>query len=89
MQARVMVLSNDTSSHCALSVYEVSLKNLKRFSSYRADTNCDGQTDAWGKTICLPTLKWGDIITDSQNTIRTLGQPSEQLFPKKMATQQP
>ena len=25
-------------------------------------TQCDRQTDAWGKTICLPTLKGGDII---------------------------
>ena len=25
---------------------------------------CDRQTDARGKTICLPTLKGGDIITD-------------------------
>ena len=28
-------------------------------------------------------------ITNSQNTKRTYGQPSEQLFPKKVATQQP
>ena len=28
-------------------------------------------------------------ITDSQNTKRTYGQPSEQLFKKKVATQQP
>ena len=57
-----MVLVHDTSSRRGL---QVSLKNLQRFSSYRADTICDGQTDgqtdAWGKTICLPTLKWGDI----------------------------
>ena len=26
------------------------------------DRQTDGQTDAWGKTICLPTLKGGDII---------------------------
>ena len=28
-------------------------------------------------------------ITNSQNMKRTYGQPSEQLFPKKVATQQP
>ena len=40
-----MVLVHDTSSRHGLQVYQVSLKNLKRFSSYRADTICDGQTD--------------------------------------------
>ena len=34
--------------------------------SYRADTICDRQTDAWGKTICLPTLKGGDIKSQQQ-----------------------
>ena len=65
-----MVLVHDTSSRRGLQVYQVSLKNLERFSSYRADTICDGQTDgqtdgrtdARGKTICLPTLSGGDII---------------------------
>ena len=28
---------------------------------------CDRQTDARGKTICLPTLKGGDLIPDKQN----------------------
>ena len=40
-----MVLVHDTSSRRGLQVYQVSLKNLKRFSSYRADTICDRQTD--------------------------------------------
>ena len=40
-----MVLVHDTSSRRGLQVYQVSLKNLQRFSSYRADTICDGQTD--------------------------------------------
>ena len=40
-----MVLAHDTSSRRGLQVYQVSLKNLQRFSSYRADTICDGQTD--------------------------------------------
>ena len=40
-----MVLVHDTSSRRGLQVYQVSLKNLKRFSSYRADKICDGQTD--------------------------------------------
>ena len=40
-----MVLVHDTSPRRGLQVYQVSLKNLKRFSSYRADTICDGQTD--------------------------------------------
>ena len=57
-----MVLVHDTSSRRGLQVYQVSLKNLQRFLSYRADTICDGQTDARGKTICLPTLSGGDII---------------------------
>ena len=59
-----------TAARRGLQVYQVSLKNLKRFSSYRADTICDGQTDgrtdgqtdARGKTIRLPTLKGGDVI---------------------------
>ena len=69
-----MVLVHDTLSHRGLQVYQVSLKNLQQFSSYRADTICDGQTDgqtdrqtdgqtdARGKTICLPTLSGGDIM---------------------------
>ena len=40
-----MVLVHDTSSPRGLQVCQVSLKNLQRFSSYRADTICDGQTD--------------------------------------------
>ena len=36
--ARVMVLVHDTSSKCALQMYEVSLKCLYWLSSYRADT---------------------------------------------------
>ena len=72
-----MVLVHDTSSRRGLQVYQVSLKNLKRFSSYRADTICDGQTDGrtdrrTGKNnmsppdICLPTLSGGDINKDIQ-----------------------
>ena len=45
MKASVMVLAHDTSSHHALKVYQVSLKYLSRFSYYRADKICDGQTD--------------------------------------------
>ena len=37
IHARVMVLWHDTSSQCALQMYEVSLKYLSRLSSYRAD----------------------------------------------------
>ena len=33
-----MVLVHDTSSECALQLYEVPLKYLERLSSYRADT---------------------------------------------------
>ena len=40
-----MVLVHDTSSCRGLQVYQISLKNLERFSSYRADTICDGHTD--------------------------------------------
>ena len=28
----------------------------------RANTSCDRQSDRQGKTICLLTLKWGDIM---------------------------
>ena len=58
-----MVLVHDTSSRRGLQVYQVSLKNLKQFSSYRPDTICDGQTDGQthGEKQCLPTLSGGDI----------------------------
>ena len=36
--ARVVVLVQDTSSQCALQMYEVSLEYPLRLSSYRADT---------------------------------------------------
>ena len=36
--ATVMVLVHDKTSQCALQMYEVSFKYLKRLSSYRADT---------------------------------------------------
>ena len=49
-----MVLVYDTSSECALQIYEVSLK----YTAIVIERTgfCDGQTDARGKTICLPTL---------------------------------
>ena len=34
-----------------------------RQTDRRTDRQTDGQTDGRGKTICLPTLKGGDIIT--------------------------
>ena len=40
MQTRVMVLVFCTSYYCALHLYEVSQKYLKRFLRYRADTEC-------------------------------------------------
>ena len=42
-----MVLVHDTSSECALQIYEVSLKYLLRLSSYRGDAIfvTDRQTD--------------------------------------------
>ena len=43
MKARVIILVHDTSSHHALYVYQVSLKFLLRFSSYRVDTKLYGQ----------------------------------------------
>ena len=65
--ARVMVLVHDTSSECALQIYEVSLKYLKRLSSYREDTilyRTDPRTNAGaderGKKRCLPTLPGGE-----------------------------
>ena len=46
-------------------------ETFERFSSYRADTSVtDGQTDRrthrrpGKKTICLPPLKWGDMMTN-------------------------
>ena len=60
-----MDLVQDSSSECALQMYEVSTKNHLRFSNYRADTilqRTDRQMDGRkGKTICLPTLPAGDI----------------------------
>ena len=48
--ARVIVLVHDTSSECALQMYEVSLKYLQGLSSYRVDTILtDRQADARGK----------------------------------------
>ena len=38
IHARIMSLVHDTSSECALQMYVVSLKYLKRLSSYRAGT---------------------------------------------------
>ena len=74
-----MVLVHDTSSHRGLQVYQVSLKNLKRFSSYRADRICDGQTDGQGKTICLPTLSGGDITIMLQSLTTMDGSLSPDL----------
>ena len=37
-RARVMGLVHDSSPECALQIYEVSLKYLKRLSSYGVDT---------------------------------------------------
>ena len=65
-----MVLVHDTSSRRGLQVYQVSLKIFNgfqviertRFATDRqADGGTDGQTGARGKTICLPTLKGGEI----------------------------
>ena len=66
-----MVLVHDTSSRRGLQVYQVSLKNndfqvieRTRFVTDRqTDRQTDGRTDARGKTICLPTLSGGDIMT--------------------------
>ena len=44
VHARVMGLVHDTSSECAIQMYEVLLKYLLVLSSYRADT---AQTDTW------------------------------------------
>ena len=35
------------------------------------DRRTDGQTDARGKTICLPTLSGGDIITNVSEITRS------------------
>ena len=59
-----MVLMHDKSSECPLQIYEVSLKYLGSQVIERTrccDGQTDRQTDAWGKTICLPTLRGGDI----------------------------
>ena len=43
MKARVIILVHDTLSHHALYMYQVSLKFLIRFSSYRVDTKLYGK----------------------------------------------
>ena len=58
------------SSQTDWNLYKVSWIELKWFSSYRADTICDRQTDARGKTICLPTLKGGDIIVSRSISVK-------------------
>ena len=63
-----MVLVHDTSSRRGLQVYQVSLKNLNGFqvierTRFVTDRQTDRQTDARGKTICLPTLSGVDIIS--------------------------
>ena len=59
-----MVIVHDTPFECALQMYEVSSKYLLQFSSYRADTICDRQTDRRnGKNNMSPVLPGGDIIT--------------------------
>ena len=65
-----MVLVHDTSSECALQMYEVSLKLL---SSYRADMilwltdrqTDGGQTDAKGKHYVSRPYQEDDIMTKS------------------------
>ena len=37
-------------------------------TQFVTDRQTDGQTDARGKTICLPTLKGGDIISIGSNS---------------------
>ena len=67
-----MVLALCTSSNIDWYLYEVSWRQLERFSSYRADRilwqKMDRQT-LGRKTICLPTLKGGggDIIKSIYN----------------------
>ena len=61
-----MVLVHDTSSRRGLQVYQVSLKIFNGFqvierTRFVTDGQTDRQTDARGKTICLPTLSGGDI----------------------------
>ena len=43
MKARVIILKHNTSSDRALEVYQVSLKFLLRFSSYRVDKKLYGK----------------------------------------------
>ena len=56
-----MVLVQDTSSQCALQMYEVSSKYFNCYQVIIEWTRfCeDRQTDARGKTICLTTLEGG------------------------------
>ena len=94
---RVMDLVRDTSSKCALQMYEISSKYHLRFLSYRADTilwRTDRQTDRWtdarGKTICLPTVPAGDINIPclfvytriSFNSLLRFREPVNGLWPK-------
>ena len=64
IHARVIVLMHDTSSQCALQMYEGSLKyqviEQTRFCDGRRQT--DRQTDARGKQYVSRTLQMRDII---------------------------
>ena len=87
INARVTFLVLCTLSNADWYLYEVSWRKLERFLSYIADTilwQTDGQTDARGKTICLPTLRaWGeggDIITET----RGLDTLTREAIPSKL-----
>ena len=43
--------------------YSLSSFQVIEWTGFVTDRQTDGQTDAWGKTLCLPTLKGGDYMS--------------------------
>ena len=43
--------------------YSLSSFQVIEWTRFVTDRQTDGRTDAWGKTICLPTLKGGDCMS--------------------------
>ena len=53
--------------------YSLSGFQVIEHTRFVTDRQTDGQTDAWGKSICFPTLKRGDIISqdETNNIVKT------------------
>ena len=68
-----MILVHDTLSDGAFQMCEVLSQYLEQIWSYRADTTCDRQTDAEGKTIMSPNPDRVDIINHTKLNMSKLG----------------